>query len=143
LGNFLVVPRLTVQPHEEWQPLREPRAIGVLDRTPDDLTAALGWAWDEFEEDGLGQMFYAPLAWDGNSRFLLSASGLYPGDGIAIEAEGTEDPASARGHFMRDTGLGSDAFLAIAEGDTWFARWDPPHNAGVRPSTASPRSAGG
>jgi hypothetical protein len=81
------VARLTVQPHEHWQPLRKPRAIGLLDRTPDELTTALGWAWVEVEEDGIGQMLYATLAWDGKSRFLLSASGVYPGDGIAIEAE--------------------------------------------------------
>jgi hypothetical protein len=37
------------------------------------------------EEDGLGSMFYASLAWDGTSRFLLPASGFYPENGIAIE----------------------------------------------------------
>jgi hypothetical protein len=128
---------------EEEQPAGRAHRCRVCLTAAPCLTAALGWAWDEVEEDGLGLMFYAPLAWDGKGRFLLSASGFYRGDGIAIEAEPGEDPARARADFMRDTGLSSDAFLAIAEADTWFARWDPPHNAGVRPATAAPRSRGG
>lgn len=131
--------RLQLQRRDEWRPLREAWCIGVLDRTPAEISAALGWTWDVVDEDGLGTMFYAALAWDGRSRFMLSSSGVYPGDGVAIEVEASEDPARARADFLQATALPPAAFLAIAEGDTWFARWDAPHNAGVRPATAAPR----
>ncbi len=131
--------RLALQGHDEWEPLRKPRCIGVLDRTPEELTATLGWEWEEVEEEGLGPMHYAPLAWDGRSRFLLSASGFYPNNGVAIEVEASESAAVARRDFMLGTGLTSEHFLVISEGEVWFARWDPPHNAGVRPPTAAPR----
>src|SRR4051794_3316684 len=134
------MPRLAVQSHDNWQPLRQPWCIGVLDRTREELTATLGWEWDEADEAGLGPMFYVPLAWEGRSRFLLSVSGVYPESGVSIEAEASENPAEARADFIRDTGLASHAFLAIAEGDAWFARWDPPHDAGARPATAAPRT---
>ena len=34
-------------------------------------------------------MFYVFLAWEGSSRFLLSASGFYPESGVAIEKSAT------------------------------------------------------
>ena len=137
------MPRLAQQSSDEWRALRKPLCIGVLDRTPDELTTALGWEWDEVDEEGLGPTYYASLAWDGRGRFLLSASRFYPENGVSIEVESSENPAVARADFMSETGLESNAFLVISEGDDWFARWDPPHTAGVRPAAAAPRDTGG
>ena len=111
----------------------------MLDRTPEELTATFGWEWGEANEEGLGLMFYAPLAWNGKSRLFLSASGVYPTDGVSLDAEASENPAAARADFLEGTGLAPETFLAISEGDVWFARWDAPHNAGTRPATAAPR----
>ena len=136
--------RLTVQRSDDWVPFKDRCAIAVLDRSTADVTAAFGWVWDEVDEEGLGPMFYLPLAWDGASRFLLSASGFYPDDGIAVEASAAENFASARADLLTALGLERSAWLAITEGgDVWFARWDPPHNAGQRPSTATHRSSRG
>ena len=131
--------RLSRQSEAEWVAIEDPRVIAVLDRTVDEIGAALGAVRDEVDEEGLGQTFYLPLGWDGQSRFLLSASGVYPGNGVAVEVSASESAASARSDLLSEIGWGPDAFLAIAEGDTWFARWDLPHNAGVRPATARPR----
>jgi hypothetical protein len=136
------MPRLTVQGFDEWMPIADPWAVGVLDRTVGELSEAFGWTWDEVEEHGLGQTFYLPLAWDGKSRFLLTASGVYPENGIAIETSASENRAIARADLLAALGLEANAFLAISEGNAWFARWDPPHDAGVRPSTAAPRAPG-
>ncbi|HUY60110.1 MAG TPA: hypothetical protein VMV16_10420 [Solirubrobacteraceae bacterium] len=135
--------RLTAQTHSEWVPFQRPWTIGVLDRAVEELTAAYGWVWEETDEAGLGQTFYLPLAWDGKSRYLLTASGVYPADGIQIEASSTENPAQARADLLAELGLRSGAFLAISEGESWFARWDPPHQAGERPATAAPRNTKG
>lgn len=136
------MPRLTVQSFDDWVPLEDPCAIAVLDRSTADVTAAFGWVWDEVDQDGLGPMFYLPLAWDGTSRFLLSASGFYPDDGIAVEASAGENFASARADLLTTLGLALSAWLAITEGgEVWFARWDPPYNAGERPATATPRGS--
>ena len=131
--------RLAQQAFEDWVPIADPQTVAVLDRTVDECAAAYGWCWNHVEEAGLGPMSYVPLAWDGQSRFLVSASGVYPNVGIAVEASKSEDPAAARADLRAALDLEADAFLAISEGNTWFARWDPPHNAGVRPSTARPR----
>jgi hypothetical protein len=133
------MPTLTVQGFDEWMPIADPCAVGVFDRTVREMSEAFGWTWDEVEEEGLGQTFYLPLAWDGRSRFLLTASGPYPENGIAIETSASENPAIARADLLEALGLEANALLAISEGNAWFARWDPPHNAGVRPSTAAPR----
>ena len=136
------MPRLTVQSFADRVPLEDPCAIAVLDRSTADITAAFGWVWDEVDDEGLGPMFYLPLAWDGTSRFLLSASGFYPEDGIAVEASAAENFASARTDLLKTLGLEFNAWLAITEGgDVWFARWDPPHNAGQRPATATRRGS--
>jgi hypothetical protein len=73
------------------------------------------------------------LAWDRKSRFVLSASGFYPQDGIAIEVDASDEPASARREFLDELGLTPEALLALSERGVWFARWDPPNNAGDRP----------
>ena len=104
--------RLTVQTAGEWIPFADPWCIGVLDCTTAQATAAFGWAWDEVEEDGLGPMRYLPLAWDGRSRFLLSASGSYPENGIAIETSASENAADARRDLLEDLGLTPEALLA-------------------------------
>jgi hypothetical protein len=135
------VGRLTVQSADEWTPFSDPSAIAVLDRTVEELAKAYGWSWDQVDEDGLGPMFYIALAWDGVSRYLLTARGFYPEDGVAVETSAAENPAAARADLLVALDLRSDALLAVSEGDIWFARWDPPHNAGDRPSTAAPRSA--
>ena len=111
----------------------------MLDSTTAQATAAFGWVWDEVEEEGLGPTFYVLLAWDRKSRFMLSASGFYPENGIAIEVDASEEPASARHDFLDELDLTPEALLALSERGVWFARWDPPHNAGDRPSTATLR----
>ena len=133
---------MTVQATSEWVPIEDPWCIGVLDCTTQQATAAFGWRWDEVDEDGLGPMFYVPLAWDGSSRFILSASGAYPENGVAIEASASEDAAHARRELLENLGLTPEAMLAISESGVWFARWDPPHNAGSRPATATQRPFG-
>jgi hypothetical protein len=133
------VDHLAPQTHDEWTPIRDLWCVGVLDRTVEELATAYGWSWDQAEVDGLGLMFYMPLAWDGKSRFLLSVSATYPESGIAIEVARGENPAAARSDLLNALGLLSSALLAISEGESWFARWDPPHNAGDRPATAKPR----
>jgi hypothetical protein len=133
------VNHLAPQTHDEWAPIRDLWCVGVLDRTVEELTAAYGWAWDPAEVDGLGLVFYMPLAWDGKSRFLLSVSAAYRDGGISIEVDRSENPATARADLLSELGLPSSALLAISEGESWFARWDPPHNAGGRPATAKPR----
>ena len=102
-------------------------------------SAAFGWDWEEADEDGLGPTFYVFLAWDGASRFLLSASGLYPENGIAIEVSASEDPAEDRSDLLDALGLTPDALLAVNEDGVWFGRWDPPQRAGERPATATRR----
>lgn len=131
--------RLTLQSHSEWVPLSEPWCIGVLDCTTAEATAAFGWEWDQVDEEGLGLTSYALLAWEGRSRFLLSASGSYPENGVSIEASASEDAAHARHDFLSDLGLTPAALLAVSEAGVWFARWDPPQNAGERPATATRR----
>lgn len=131
--------RLTVQDHSEWVPFKDPWCIAVLDCTTDQATEAFGWTWDEVEEDGLGPTLYVPLAWDGESRFLLSASGFYPENGVAVEASASENAAQAREDFLGDLDLSPEFCLAVSEGGIWFARWDPPQNAGQRPTTATKR----
>src|SRR4051794_8270022 len=88
--------RLTVQDPADWVPFRDPWCIAVLDCTTAQASTAFGWVWDEVEEQGLGPTFYVFLAWDGESRFLLSASGFYPENGVAIEVAASEDAAHAR-----------------------------------------------
>ena len=95
--------RLSVQSAKDWAPFSDPWCIGVLDCTTDQASAAFGWTWDEVEEDGLGATFYLSLAWDGRSRFLVSASGFYPEDGIAIEVSSSEDAAKARRDLLHQT----------------------------------------
>lgn len=131
--------RLSQQTADDWTPIHDPWTVAVFDRTVAEMAEAFGWVWDEVDEDGLGPTFYLPLAWDGRSRFLLQASGFYPENGIAVDATRSENPATARADLLAELELGADAFLAISEGDAWFARWDPPHNAGQRPATAAPR----
>jgi hypothetical protein len=94
----------------------------------------------EVDEDGLGPTFYLPLAWDGESRFLLSASGFYAEDGVDVEVSKSEDATVARGDRLAELGLDREAFLAISEEGVWFARWDQA-SAGERPATAAPRDA--
>ena len=83
------------------------------------------WGWEE----GWGPTFYLPLAWDGASRHTASI----------VEAAADENQAAARADLLAGLGLDAEAFLAITEGGGWFARRDPPHNAGSRPATAAPR----
>jgi hypothetical protein len=59
------VARLTVQTTEEWTPIADPWCVGVLDRSVEELSATYGWSWDHVDEEGLGPMAYAHLAWDG------------------------------------------------------------------------------
>lgn len=120
-------------------PIEHPWCIGVLDCTTSEASAAFGWVWDEVDEAGLGTVFYAPLAWDGTSRYLLSSSAEYPENGIAIDVSSSENAATARGDFLSELDLTPDAFLVISEGGVWFARWDPPQIAGQRPTTATTR----
>lgn len=122
-----------------WTPLREPWCIAQLDRTVGEISETYGWSWDQADADGLGLMHYLFLAWNGVPRFLLSASAAYPDDGIAVEVEASEDAATARRDLLKGLALTPDAWLTISEGETWFARWDPPHRAGARPATAKPR----
>ena len=131
--------RLTPQHCSAWVPIRDPWCVGVLDCTPAQATHAFGWKWDEVDEDGLGPMFYAALAWDGRSRYFLSSSGFYPENGVAIEVSASEDAAGARRDLLAELGLTPEALLAVSEGGVWFARWDPPQNAGERPATATQR----
>lgn len=132
--------RLTVQSADDWVPIEDPWAIAILDRSAADVTAAFGWVWHEVDEDGLGPMLYLPLAWDGASRFLLSASGAYPENGIAVETSAAENFASARADLLTSLGLELSAWLAITEGGgVWFARWDSPD--GQRPATATRRDS--
>lgn len=49
--------RLTSQTAEQWTPLPGQTVIGVLDRTVEEMATEFPWAWDEVEEDGLGQTF--------------------------------------------------------------------------------------
>jgi hypothetical protein len=78
--------------------------------------------------------------WRGTgSRFLLSALETYPESGIAIEVSRDDNAAAARSDLLGALNLDANALLAISEGHTWFARWDPPHQSGVRPATAKPR----
>ena len=131
--------RLGQQPPEQWTPFRDPWAIAVLDRTAEELAAAYGWTWEEVEEAGLGPMLYVGLAWDGRSRFLLTASRADPANGVAVETAASEDHAAARADLLAELGLDASAFLAISEAGVWFARWD---GAGAgRPATAAPREA--
>jgi hypothetical protein len=134
--------RLTVQAHADWIPFPSGSCIAVLDCSTEQATEAFGWTWDEVDEEGLGPMFYVPLSWDGRSRFLLSASGFHPESGVAVEASASEAAAVARHELLAELGLTSKALLALSEGDEWFARWDPPHNAGQRPETATKRPFG-
>jgi hypothetical protein len=134
--------RLSVQSIDEWDPIEDPSCIGVLDCTTAQATAKFGWSWAEVEEEGLGPMLYVALAWDERSRFLLTASGLYPEGGIAIDVSGSEEAASARRDFLDELDLTPDALLALSERGVWFARWDPPHNVGERPNTATERPFG-
>ncbi len=130
--------RLTPQKPGEWVPFRDPWAIAVLDRTVEELSEAFGWTWEDVDEEGIGQTFYVGLAWDGRSRFLLSASGVYPEQGVAVETSAAEDHAAARADLLAELGLSAEAFLAISEQGVWFARWDDTR-AGERPATAAPR----
>lgn len=134
--------RLAVLKPDEWEP-REMHAIAMLDFEPHELTLLTGWHWTDWEVDGLGRMANVLLAWNGTPRFWLQASRSYPADGISVEVPRDEtDLARARADFIACSGLDVDAFLAIREGDDqWFARWDGPHEAGVRPASAtgSPR----
>jgi hypothetical protein len=95
-GTLPHVSRLSVQSAGEWAPIEDPWCIGVLDCTTGQAATAFGWVWDEVDEAGLGPMHHVRLAWDGHSRFLLSASGLYAAGGVAIEVAASEDAASAR-----------------------------------------------
>ncbi|MBE2319753.1 hypothetical protein DVA67_027540 [Solirubrobacter sp. CPCC 204708] len=127
--------------HHDFGPfLRDPWAIAVIDRTVQELADAHGWTWEAVEEEGLGLMFYVALAWEGVPRFLLSASDVYPGDGVGVEVASSENHASARADLLTELGADADLFLAISEGGVWFARWDAPHTSGERPPTARPRA---
>lgn len=115
--------RLVQQTADEWVPLVM-EYVAVLDLTAEEVTARFGWTWVEGEEEGLGTMSYAGLAYDGRSRYVLIASVEDPGRGIALEAAEYEDPAQARADFLAALGLEPDVFLSIREGAVWFERWD-------------------
>lgn len=116
----------------------------MIDRLPEQLGDPFGWTWEDVEEDGLGMTAYVFLADGGGPRFRLSSSRMHPGDGVSLDAGGDEDPAHARADCLKATDLPADVFLAVREGDTWFARWDPPRQAGQRPpSVSTRRSASG
>lgn len=132
--------RLTQQTPEHWEPLRPTDwYIGTLDYTMEGFAAAFGWSWAGEEVAGLGLMFYLPLAWDGRSRFLLSVSDVHRDRGLDVIVSSEENLAAARADLIGDLGLTAEAWLAIGEDETVFARWDPPHDAGTRPPTARPR----
>ena len=115
--------RLVQQTADEWTPLVMDY-VAVIDRSADDLSAMFGWTWLHGEEEGLGPMSYVGLAYDGRSRFALSASPVHPERGVALEAPHDEDPARARADFIAALDLESDVFLSIREGASWFDRWD-------------------
>ncbi|MGH2944122.1 MAG: hypothetical protein ACRDLN_15245, partial [Solirubrobacteraceae bacterium] len=115
--------RLAQQTADEWSPTVMDY-VAVIDRSPEDLTAAFGWTWTEGDEAGLGRMLYVGLAYDGRSRFMLIASLEDRGRGVALEAAQDEDPARARADFLNALGLAPDAFLSIREGACWFERWE-------------------
>ncbi len=137
------VSRITPQTIDEWTLVRDRTVIALIDRTVEEFAETYGWVWDEVDEAGLGPTFYLPLAWGGASRYLLWLTAHTPDDGIIVEAAADEDPAAARADLLSGLGLDTEAFLVIAEGGRWFARWDPPHNAGSRPATAAPRKRPG
>jgi hypothetical protein len=133
---------LAPQSLDDWLRFREPRYVGALDCTREQLAAAYGWTWDEVDEEGLGLMSYLFLAWDGTSRFTLSISTHHPDEGVHIEIDGSRDadPEAALRAFLDDLGLTHAAMLAIQVGDTLFARWDPDqHGVSKRPATAFKR----
>lgn len=115
--------RLTQQTADEWTPIVM-EYVGVLDRSAEQLSAQFGWSWVPGEEAGIGPMSYVGLAYDGRSRFALSASPSHPERGVALEAPQTEDPALARADFLAELGLDASVFLSIREGTCWFERWD-------------------
>jgi hypothetical protein len=115
--------RLVQQTADEWSPTVMDY-VAVIDRSPEDLTAAFGWTWTEGEEAGLGTMLYVGLAYDGRSRFMLMAPLADRSRGVALEAAQDEDPARARADFLQALGLEPDAFLSIREGACWFERWE-------------------
>lgn len=115
--------RLVQQTADEWIPLVM-EYVAVLDLTAEELSERFGWSWVEGEEEGLGTMRYAGLAYDGRSRYVLIASVDDPGRGIALEAAEYEDPAQARADFLAALDLESSVFLSIREGAVWFERWD-------------------
>lgn len=133
--------QLTTLSAEEWVAWPDPWCIAILDCTTGQATASFGWTWDEVEEEGIGVVFYRPLAWAGSSRFLLSSSGVYPDDGIAIEVSAAEDAAGARRDFLSGLGLTAEVFLAVSEDGVWFSRDDEPA-AGRRPGVATHRPFG-
>lgn len=118
-----MTPRVTQQTADEWVPLVM-EYVAVLDLTAEELTARFGWTWAEGEEDGLGTMAYAGLAYDGRSRYVLIASVADPARGVALEAAEHEDPAQARADFLAALDLDAGVFLSIREGAVWFERWD-------------------
>lgn len=115
--------RIVQQTAEEWVPLVM-EYIAVLDMTAEELTERFGWTWVEGEEEGLGRMKYAGLAYDGRSRYTLLASVENPGRGIALEAAEYEEPAQARADFLTALDLDPSVFLSIREGAVWFERWE-------------------
>jgi hypothetical protein len=115
--------RLEQQTADEWVPLVM-EYVAVLDLSTEELTAKYGWTWAEGEEEGLGTMRYAGLAYDGRSRFVLISSVDNPGRGIALEAAEYEDPAQARADFLAALDLEPTVFLSIREGAVWFERFD-------------------
>lgn len=115
--------RVTQQTAEEWVPLVM-EYIAVLDLTAEELTARFDWTWAEGEEEGLGKMQYAGLAYDDRSRYVLIASVADPGRGVALEAAEHEDPAQARADFLAALDLDPSVFLSIREGACWFERWE-------------------
>lgn len=115
--------RLVQQTADEWVPLVM-RYVAVLDLSAEELSARFGWTWAEGEEEGLGTMKYAGLAYDGRSRYVLIASVANPALGVALEAAEYEDPAQARADFLAALDLAPSIFLSIREGDDWFERWE-------------------
>lgn len=124
----------------EWRPATLDSAA-MIDRLPEELGDLFGWTWQDVEEDGLGTTAYVFLADRDGPRFRLSASRMHPGDGVSLDASHDEDPARARADFLAATELPADVFLAVREGNTWFARWDPPHQAGQRPPSVASRGS--